>query len=223
VWRFGVDIVAVKTPQCIHSALVPYTLLSTMLLYSGNNKMYLGKCKYHPVTCHEGVEVQLYSFFNFVAGWGEWLTPRPALYHREREQVALIEEAGWAPGPLCTDQEYLASTGIRCPDVSGCSKSQYRLRCPGPQESTEVFVLVPGYFARFYPNFFFRHIFINVFSKKFHGDPSNGIRADMCGLEYWNIEQLVLEFGVACTLIWSSLYWNMEYLVLGYGVPFTGM
>jgi hypothetical protein len=38
-------------------------------------------------------------------------TPRP-LYPREREPVAIVKEAGLAPGPFWTGTENLATTGI---------------------------------------------------------------------------------------------------------------
>ena len=45
------------------------------------------------------VEVQTYTFFNLGDRWG-WVvnaTPRP-LYPRERDPVAVVQEAGWVPG-----------------------------------------------------------------------------------------------------------------------------
>jgi hypothetical protein len=42
-------------------------------------------------------------------------TPRP-LYSRERDPVPIVQEAGWAPGPVWTAAENLSSTGIRSPD-----------------------------------------------------------------------------------------------------------
>jgi hypothetical protein len=49
------------------------------------------------------------------------------LYLRERDQVSILQ-AGWALG-----SENLTFPGIRSPDLPACSKSQYRLRCPGIQ------------------------------------------------------------------------------------------
>lgn len=43
-------------------------------------------------------------------------TPRP-FYPRERGPVPIVVEAGWAPGPIWTVAEYLASTDIRTPDL----------------------------------------------------------------------------------------------------------
>jgi hypothetical protein len=48
-------------------------------------------------------------------GGGVKATPWP-LYPRERDPVAIVQEVGWAPGPVQTGAEKLASTGIRSPD-----------------------------------------------------------------------------------------------------------
>ena len=39
-------------------------------------------------------------------------TPR-SLYSPERDSVPIVQEAGWAPGPVWTGAENLVSTGIR--------------------------------------------------------------------------------------------------------------
>jgi len=39
-----------------------------------------------------------------------------ALYPREKDPVPIVEEAGWAPGPVWTGAENLALTGIRSLD-----------------------------------------------------------------------------------------------------------
>ena len=45
-------------------------------------------------------------------GWVVNATLQP-LYCRERDSVHIVQEAGWAPGPVWTGAEYLAPTGIR--------------------------------------------------------------------------------------------------------------
>ena len=45
--------------------------------------------------------------------------------------VPIVQEAGWAPGPVWTDAENFVPTGIRSPDRSARSESLYRLRYPG--------------------------------------------------------------------------------------------
>ena len=57
-------------------------------------------------------------------GWVVMATPRP-LYPREKDPVPLLQEAGWASGPVWTGAEYLALTGIRFPDLAARSESLY--------------------------------------------------------------------------------------------------
>jgi hypothetical protein len=40
----------------------------------------------------------------------------PAALSRERNPATIAQEVGWAPGPVWTGAENLASTGIRSPD-----------------------------------------------------------------------------------------------------------
>jgi len=56
-----------------------------------------------------------------------------SLYPWERDTVPIVQEAGWAPGPVWTGAENLASTGIRSPDRPARSQPLYRLRYPDPQ------------------------------------------------------------------------------------------
>ena len=41
-------------------------------------------------------------------GWVVSVTPRP-LYPQERDTVPIVQDAGWAPGPVWTGAENLAS------------------------------------------------------------------------------------------------------------------
>ena len=50
-----------------------------------------------------------------------------------RDPVPIVQEAGWAPGPVWTGVENLAPTGIRSPDRPARSQSLYRLSYPGPR------------------------------------------------------------------------------------------
>ena len=54
---------------------------------------------------------------------------------RERDPVPIVQETRWAPGPVWTGAENLASTGIRSPDHPARSESLYSLRYPGPRAS----------------------------------------------------------------------------------------
>jgi hypothetical protein len=58
-------------------------------------------------------------------GWRDFM-PRP-LSTPGKNPVPIVQEAGWAPGPVWTSAENLASTGIRSPDCPARSQSLYRL------------------------------------------------------------------------------------------------
>jgi hypothetical protein len=62
-----------------------------------------------------------------------WLAPRPRRFTPERDPIPIVQEVGWAPGPVWTAAENLAPTRIRSPDRPARSESLYRLRYPGPQ------------------------------------------------------------------------------------------
>jgi hypothetical protein len=55
-------------------------------------------------------------------------TPRPL--YPGKDPVPIVQEAGWAPGPVWTFAKNLAPTGIRSPDCQARSQSLYRLRYP---------------------------------------------------------------------------------------------
>jgi len=83
-------------------------------------------------TAHRGgVEVYLYSFLTTALEWGEGSASRPdrSLPPR-KDPVLIVQEAVWAPGPVWTGAENLASTGIRSPYRPAPSQSLYRLRYP---------------------------------------------------------------------------------------------
>jgi len=62
-------------------------------------------------------------------GWGVSFTPRP-LFTPGKDPVPIVQEAGWAPGPVWTGTENIASTGIRSPDRPARSQSLYWLSYP---------------------------------------------------------------------------------------------
>ena len=41
---------------------------------------------------------------------GGWSTPRPGRFTPEKEPVPVVQDAGWAPGPVWTGAENLAPT-----------------------------------------------------------------------------------------------------------------
>ena len=57
-----------------------------------------------------GVDVKIHCFFNLDAngGGGCWSTPRPGRFPPGKGPVPIVQEAGWAPGPIWTDVENLA-------------------------------------------------------------------------------------------------------------------
>jgi hypothetical protein len=61
--------------------------------------------------------------------WAVNATPR-SLYP-EKDPVPIVQEAGWAPGPIWMGGETLAPNGIRSPDRQARSESLYRLRFRG--------------------------------------------------------------------------------------------
>ena len=63
-------------------------------------------------------------------GWVVNAKPHP-LYPRGRDPVPIVQEAGWAPVPVCKGSENLASTGTLCSDRPACRHSLYRLGYPG--------------------------------------------------------------------------------------------
>jgi len=64
---------------------------------------------------------------------GGWSMACPDRLTPGRDQVLIVQEAGWAPGPVWTGAENLAPTGIRFPDRPARSESLYRLRYTDPR------------------------------------------------------------------------------------------
>ena len=57
------------------------------------------------------------------------VTPRP-LFTPRKDPVPIVQDVGWAPGPVCTGAENLSPTGFQSPDRRDRSQSLYRLRYP---------------------------------------------------------------------------------------------
>ena len=62
-------------------------------------------------------------------GWGVRVMHWP-LFAPGKDPVPIVQEAGWAPGPVWTGAENLATTGIRSPDIPAPSQLLYRLSYP---------------------------------------------------------------------------------------------
>jgi hypothetical protein len=63
--------------------------------------------------------------------------PRP-LSTPVKDPVPIVQEAGWAPGPVWTGAENLAPTGIRSPHRTARSQSLYRLNYPAHQQNINL-------------------------------------------------------------------------------------
>jgi hypothetical protein len=61
---------------------------------------------------------------------GEGSALRPGRSLPPGKTVPIVQEAGWATGPVWTGTEKLTPTGIRTPDLPTRSQSLYRLRYP---------------------------------------------------------------------------------------------
>ena len=69
---------------------------------------------------------------------GGWSTPRTGRFTSGKDPVPIVQEAGWAPGPVWTGTENLAPTGIRSPDHPARRESLYRLSYCGPLRGRHV-------------------------------------------------------------------------------------
>ena len=68
--------------------------------------------------------------------------PRPGRFTPGKDPVPIVQETGWAPGPVWTCAENLASTGIRVPDRPVRRQSLYRLRYPGPLLQLQIIIII---------------------------------------------------------------------------------
>ena len=67
--------------------------------------------------------------------WGGWSTSRPGRFTPRKDPVPIVQEDGWATGPVWTGAENFTPTGNRSPDSPARSESLYRLSYfdPGTQ------------------------------------------------------------------------------------------
>jgi hypothetical protein len=71
-------------------------------------------------------------FLDLGARRGGWSVTRPGRFTPGKDPVPIVQEAGWAPGPVWTCAKNLPSPRIRYPDRPARSQSLYRLSYPGP-------------------------------------------------------------------------------------------
>ena len=89
--------------------------------------------KGRPRTCYDAPEGRTgIGLLNLGARWGGWSTSRPGRFTHWKDPVPVVQEAGWVSGPVWTDTENRALSGIRSPDRLARSESLCRLSYPGP-------------------------------------------------------------------------------------------
>ena len=98
-----------------------------------------------PETGHEGPEgEQMYSSTlpsTSALDGGGCSTPHPGRFTPGKDPVPIVQEVGWAPGPVWTGAENLTPTWIRSQDRPARSESLYRLNYPG-----RFFMFIPCIF-----------------------------------------------------------------------------
>jgi hypothetical protein len=80
--------------------VVKFTLVQALRLCTGR-------------TAHSGSRSIALLFYDHSTrrGWGVSVTPRP-LFTPGKDPVPIVQEVGWAPGPVCTDAENFVPAGI---------------------------------------------------------------------------------------------------------------
>ena len=90
------------------------------------------------------VGVYIYSLFHLCGRW-VWVvnaTPR-SLYPQERDPAPVVQETGWAPGPVWTGLENLACTVIRSSDRISYGRDSYSSdRCVNILQNIRGFFLM---------------------------------------------------------------------------------
>jgi len=62
----------------------------------------------------------------------------PAAFTSGKDPVPIVQETGWAAGPVWIVAEILAPNGIRYPNLLARSESLYRLSYPGPHSIGKI-------------------------------------------------------------------------------------
>jgi hypothetical protein len=100
-------------------------------------------------TTHRGSRGIALLFYDYGTrrGRGISVTLRP-LFTPGKNPVPIVQEAGWASGPVWTGAENLAPTGIRSPDRPSHSHSLYWLSYP----ASNMFIVLYCYINNNYNN-----------------------------------------------------------------------
>ena len=122
-------------PSVIHSSLKSKTGYMFRLEQAIIRPCDCNKCdtsNIYNTVIHCSCNVNKLPRYIYSINWDGWSTPRPGRFNPGNDPVPYVQEAGWAPGPVWTDAEIIASTGIRSPDRPHRSESLSRLSYPGP-------------------------------------------------------------------------------------------
>ena len=65
-----------------------------------------------------GVEDSITLSLTSALDGGGWSTPRPGRFTPRKDPVPIVQEAGWAPGPVWTGAENLATNRDSIPERS---------------------------------------------------------------------------------------------------------
>jgi hypothetical protein len=84
-------------------------------------------------------------------GWGVSVMPRP-LFTPRKDPVPIVQEAGWAPGPVWMGVENLAPHQDMIPRLSSPSQSLYRLSYPA--HNAHIYITVFSLYMKFNPTCF---------------------------------------------------------------------
>ena len=107
--------------------------LLALILVKGKGKghSYTGTEALYRPTTHRGSRgiALLFHDHGTRRGWGVSVTSQLP-FTPEEDPVPIVQEAGWAPGPVWTGAENLAPTSIWSPDRPAHSQSLYRLSYP---------------------------------------------------------------------------------------------
>ena len=132
-----------KYPRCAptgsdaHYIAFDIAIDNTARYYSDNTNV-------RPRTDHKRPEPLRYSStlsLTSALGRGGWLAPRPGCLTLGKWPGTYCT-GGWVvPGPVWTDAENLAPSGIRYPDRPARSESLYRLSYHGPHSSNNINII----------------------------------------------------------------------------------
>jgi len=120
-------------------------------------------------------------------GWGVSVTPQQ-LFSPGKDPVPVVQEAEWAPGPVWTVAENLASTGFLSPDRPARSQSLYRLSYPAHRVGHYAFDIVYSRSETLVP---FKQFWRNVFNNKNTFTPVLKIYVQHCSEFYPDIWQSI--------------------------------